>query len=175
MRAIKKFDVLSYLFSCCFNKLLTKARWDWKALLSLTVPGFSSPSLQRNEWGRSLKQQVKLHSHLKRGGGGHEWMFLLHGSANFQSTLDSPESPARHGSFTIAMDLSISTNIIRFLLTIVPHNLSFLSCGFMHLDNIMCEGLLKDNSFLWLHHNFVTIIIDFPCTIFWTDYCYHRQ
>lgn len=75
-------------------------------------------------------------------------MFLLHGSANFQSTLDSPESPARHGSFTIAMGLSISMNIIRFLLTIVPHNLSFLSCGFMHLDNIMCEGLLKDNSFL---------------------------
>lgn len=75
-------------------------------------------------------------------------MLLLHGSANSQSTLDSSESPARHGSFTIGMGLSISMIIIRFLLTIMPHNLSFLSYGFLHLDNTMCEGMLKDNSFL---------------------------
>lgn len=75
-------------------------------------------------------------------------MLLLHDSANTQPTINCSESPARHGSFTVKMGLSISMNIIRFLLTIMPYNLSFLSCGFVHLDTTMCEGMLKDNSFL---------------------------
>lgn len=49
---------------------------------------------------------------------------------------------------TIKMSISVAMNIVKVLPTSSPHSLFSLPCGFVHLDSIMSEGILKDVLFL---------------------------